>query len=134
MDRLFEVEASTRPGGPGALVGKTVGHAKIALQEAEIAGAVLAAFNQVAGTKFAGQSWLRKIILRVREHPEVSVDEHRAIIERNFERPWWRDDPSPSVIYGNDAVFERSMLCPGGKPEARTQAERKSDRIRKLAS
>lgn len=135
---LFEDEPSTALvsslGRPAeTLVGKTLDRQKIKRPEVELAVAVLAIYCEVAGHTLVGQVWLRKIIMRCREHPELTVEDHRGVIERNFAAPWWRDEPSPSVIYGNDAIFEKAMIVKGIRT-GRTQGERKSDRLRKLMS
>lgn len=132
MEPLFEVDRP-KPAVRSAvtLIGKTVDRKRVTTDEARTATAILDAYNEIAGTNLGGQVWLRKIIMRMREHPELSVDEHREIIRRNFAAPWWRNAASPSVIYGSDGQFERSILC-DGKSKPGTRAERKSDKIRRL--
>lgn len=85
--------------------------------ERELSLRVLAAFNEAFGKKFSGVSYLRGIIGRLREHPELTAEDHEALIAKAKRSPWWKGDPSPSVIYGNDAVFE-SVLNQADRPAA----------------
>jgi Recombination endonuclease VII len=78
-------------------------------QERKQARDVLAAFNEEFETTFVAASWLAKIVLRLREHPELDVGDHEALIRRSRQDPWWKPPPTPAVIYGNDRVFERAM-------------------------
>lgn len=101
-----ESSSSSKRAGraPSQISGKRVTPA-----EEEFAVAVLAVFNEISGRKFASKEAIGKIVLRHREHPELSVDQHRALIKVQFEHPWWKGDPSPSVIYGNGDVFDRAV-------------------------
>jgi hypothetical protein len=82
-----------------------------AVTEAEraIAAAALAAINAAAGTVYTLSAHLAMIVGRVFEHPELSADDHRAIVAAVFRAPWWTGIPGPQVIYGNAAQFERSI-------------------------
>lgn len=95
-------------------------HGKLAVE-------ILGSYNEIAGSKLSAKSWLGTIIMRIREYPELTAEDHRLIIERNFAAPWWKGDASPSVIYGNDAVFEKAMRCTG-QAVARTRSDRKAQR------
>lgn len=112
---------------------KTVRGKRVSDAEGELAVGILAAYNEAAGQHLRSLEWLSKIVLRLREHPELGLEEHREIIRKNFAAPWWKDTPSPSVIYGNGAQFERSTKVSGEKRPG-TRAERKSDRIGRLLS
>jgi hypothetical protein len=82
-------------------------------QERMDAKSILQAFNEVFGTSFASREWLSKIVMRLREHPASSVADHRAVIQRSFDAPWWTDSPSPAVVYGNAALFEKAASAVG---------------------
>lgn len=86
-----------------------IGGKRVTADEEAFALDVLGRFNEVSGRKFASKEALGKIILRHREHPELAAHEHEAIIREQFEHPWWRGDPSPSVIYGSGDVFDRAL-------------------------
>lgn len=77
--------------------------------EEQFAITVLGIFNEISGRKFGSKEALGKIVLRHREHPELDIERHRGIITQQFEHPWWKGDPSPSVIYGNGDVFDRAL-------------------------
>jgi hypothetical protein len=69
---------------------------------------VLAEFNRQAATNYSSADFIKKIVLRHREHPELGINEHALIIAANLAHPWWEGTPDPRVIYGNGAQFERS--------------------------
>lgn len=93
-------------------------------EEDEFARRVLAAWCAATGQRLGATTWLRKIVLRHREHPELTVDDHDRIIRATLADPWWRGDPSPSVVYANDAIFERAANAArgGGSPAERAAA------------
>lgn len=82
-----------------------------AVTEAEggLARAVLETWNDLTGQTLTARDWLSKIVMRVREHPELALDEHEHLIVAALRDPWWTGPPSPSVIYGNGAQFERCV-------------------------
>lgn len=104
---------------PPAFPLKTVGRAAVTRDEALRSLEVLAAFNEAAGTHFKAKEFLRAIVGRLREHPEVSVEEHRAVVGYVLEHPWWKRGVSPNVIYGNASLFERSLA------DSRSEGSRK---------
>jgi Helix-turn-helix domain len=91
---------------------------------------VLAVFNELTGKSFTATAYGTKIAQRINEHPELDLDAHRQIIERNLAAPWW-DTLCPSVIYGNASQFERAMQC-DGKRLTRTRGDRQAAAIAKL--
>lgn len=119
--------ALVRPGN----VPRDVAGRQVKVEEWEKALAVLDVFNEVSGLKMTSKEWVSKIILRLREHPELEVEDHRGIIVRNFAAPWWNGLPSPSVIYGNSGIFERSMH-ETGVVEPKNRVERKKEAISRL--
>lgn len=96
--------SSARGRAPTQVSGKRVEE-----PEGAFAVAVLGVFNEVSGRKFGSKEAIGKIIMRHREHPDLTVDDHGGIIREQFAHPWWRGDPSPSVIYGNGEVFDRAL-------------------------
>jgi hypothetical protein len=86
-----------------------IGGKKVTAEEESFAIEVLGVFNEISGRAFASKETLGKIVLRHREHADLDVAGHRAIIEGQFAAPWWSGDPSPSVIYGNGEVFDRAL-------------------------
>lgn len=95
---------------PDKLV-KTVAKKRVTDEEYAMAEAVLATYNAVfqPTRAFAGKAWLQDIIGRIREHPELSLADHRAVMEKMHRNPWWKDSPTPGVVYGNGKVFDRSL-------------------------
>lgn len=89
---------------------------KVSPAEHDLCDAILAAFNEATGKSFAGVEWRKKIILRIREHPELEAARHAEIIALQVEHPWWTGDPTPSVIYGNGATFDRALNKVRGGP------------------
>lgn len=102
------------PSAP-AVFAATVARRPVTVGEHRLADAVLAEFNRVFDTRFTLGAWGAKVVMRLREHPELGLDEHRAVIEANARDPWWDGPASPSVVYGNAPLFERAMLAGQGK-------------------
>lgn len=89
---------------------RTIGDRRVTATEGEMALSILEHWNAAACQSLSAQSFLEKILRRMREHPELSLDDHRRIIERilSGER-WWSGTPDPRIIYGSDAQFESCM-------------------------
>jgi DNA-binding transcriptional ArsR family regulator len=105
LEPSVEPDPPNPPGTPA-----TVGRRPVTQPEALTAAGILREFNDVFGTRFTLAAWAAKIISRVREHPELDVVAHRVVLEANATAPWWSGAPSPSVVYGSAAQFERSMI------------------------
>lgn len=78
--------------------------------EMSLAQGVLREWNEQTGQSLSADGWLRKIIMRCREHPELTPDDHAHLIAKTLAFPWWKGAPTPSVIYGNDTVFDRALI------------------------
>lgn len=88
--------------------------------------AVLAQFNINAGTRYFAKTYIEMIIRRMREHPEVTDEQHTFVIQKTLANPWWDGPPSPNVIYGNAGIFEKSVhaaVMPGGGKGVLTREE-----------
>lgn len=89
---------------------KTVDSKPVTPEEHDLCDGILTAFNRRAGSDFRSPEYRRGIIGRIRERPEMGLPEHEALIDRTFGHPWWKDgNPSPAVIYGKSATFERCL-------------------------
>ena len=106
------VQVSTTSGVPKVSVDKL----KVTKEEWDMAVAIIAAFNSGAGTKFSllgtrgrPTEHLKRIIGRIRDYPEVTLEQHIETVKRNCETPWWEGRPTTvGVIYG-PAAFPRCL-------------------------
>jgi hypothetical protein len=96
----------------------------VSTEEMELATAIMEAFNKANGsdyrlTRLSGKptAELGHLIRVIREAPEVGIAEHRLIIERNFDNPWWSEPKAGSVaaIYG-DRTWPRCRVNNGIRP------------------
>lgn len=87
--------------------------------------AIVDEFNRLAGSSYAligergdATDSLKRIVMRLRENPEVDLDEHLAILGRVFADPWWEPEtrPRPSFVYGPRA-FPRALSGGPRKPD-----------------
>lgn len=85
---------------------KSCGGVKVTEAEHDLVDGIMAAFNEVSGKRFAGKEWRESVVRRVREHPDMSLSDHKGIIGVQFEHPWWSGEPTPAVIYGNGKAFD----------------------------
>lgn len=86
-----------------------VGGAKVTPPEAELATRLLGEWNTATSTRFTSPRYLASIVRRIREHPGLSLERHVDVIRRNVQNPWWKDDPTPAVIYGSAEAFEAAL-------------------------
>jgi hypothetical protein len=85
---------------------------RVTEDERDLAVTILDRWNEIAGQHLRSSEWLRKIVMRIREHPELGALEHDRIIAAAL-RPgnrWWKGEASPSVVYGNGALFEKCVM------------------------
>ena len=96
---------------------RRVGRKPVTGLEWQLAGEILAEFNSWAGTGYSVEAHITPIVGRIREHPDLAIDDHRRVIRATFLAPWWGEEtPGVEVIYGNRALFERQLerAKPGG--------------------
>jgi len=103
------LEPSVEPPPVAPPFPKTVGRRRVTVDEQRLAESILLEFNDVFSTRFTIAAWGAKLVLRIREHSGLDRADHRRIIEAQARAPWWSGSPSPSVIYGNAAIFERAI-------------------------
>lgn len=89
---------------------RTVDRKRVTEAELDLAAAVVSQFNSSAGTALSVDAHLTPIVMRIRERPDYTERQHRAIIEAVFAgEHWWTGPPTPRVIYGNAGQFEQSI-------------------------
>ncbi len=96
---------------------------------------VLEEFNRAAQHSYAAPKWLAMVEARCREHPDLDLAEHAAVIVRNFATPWWGDSPSPAVLYTDAAGFEKALRATGRprlSPKAQDLEDRTRERLAKI--
>ena len=84
----------------------------LAQEASEVASRILAIFNEEAGTDFRDGGYVRMIAERVMERPDVTLEGHRSLIRANLQRPWWKGDAAPNVLYRSARAFERALNRP----------------------
>ncbi len=90
------------------------------------AEAILRYWNTLAKQDLTSKDWLGKIIMRLREHPDLPISTHYEAIYHvlNDPDPWWTGPPSPSIVYGNGAQFERCLTATSNGYQTRKQPMR----------
>lgn len=91
-----------------------------AREPADLPEQIVEAFNAQLGTRCKPSVFAGTVSARVRENPELTLDDHRAIIAAAAERPWWRGQPSPRVIYCSPEQFHTALGQLSGKKRAGT--------------
>lgn len=107
-----------RPNRPTGLM---VNRIEAVAWEVDLATAVLDAFNALTGSNppFTSDGWLKKIVMRIREHPTLDVEGHVEVVRRALARPWWDGPASPAVVYGNETLFEQCLVSNGATKHKR---------------
>jgi hypothetical protein len=97
-------------------------------EELALAVAIIDAFNEANRSSYSlttthGEptNELRILLRRIRESPEVELEEHRRIIAANFANPWWAEPKAGSVaaIYG-ERTWPRCRVNNGIRRSGRT--------------
>ncbi len=70
---------------------------------------VIEVFNQLTNGSWTAPAFRGRIQATIDAHPELTVDDHRRIIEHQLERPWWRGPARPNHVYRDLAQFERCI-------------------------
>src|SRR5262245_15967022 len=63
---------------------------KVSGQEAALATLVLTEWNQQTGQQLKAADWTGKIIRRLREHPDLALQDHVHVIVAALADPWWK--------------------------------------------
>jgi hypothetical protein len=86
-------------------VGTVVLGAKVTPDEFRQAEAVVAVFNELAGTKVTlkPREHLRLVVGRLRDNPTLEMTDYRAVIAAELASPWWDGAPRLNVIFGPNA-------------------------------
>lgn len=95
----------------------------------ELALEVLRVFNELASTKFSGEGHVRQIEAVVAARGDLTLEDHRGVIERNLRAPWWSGPPSPAVIYKSLEQFERALHCDRRSDDERDESDRALARV-----
>jgi DNA-binding MarR family transcriptional regulator len=89
---------------------------KLTDEEWEAAQKIMATFNEAAGTRFQlmgtrgrPTEHLKRIVSRMREHPEVTIEEHLEVVKRTCADPWWEDKPASVGVIYSPAAFPRCL-------------------------
>lgn len=101
----------------------TVARRPVTDDEYGLAAQVLGHFNAIFGTHYSDRDNITKIVMRIREHRDLSLDDHEAVMRAVAREPWWSGTTSPAVIYGNGGLFERCMHTAVGAGEGRSNAD-----------
>ncbi len=89
--------------------------------EWDLASFVLDHWNAATGSNppFRSVDWHRKIVMRVREHPELGAADFTAVVDRALANPWWDGSAAPNVVFGNGSVFEQALVSNGATKRKR---------------
>lgn len=100
-----------------------------------MAEAVIAEFNERNGSELAltgttgkATEALRLIVARVREHPELSAEQHREIVARNFDAPWWDGEAAGVGVIYSPKAWAKARTADGGKPKRKKLHSYERDR------
>lgn len=110
----------------------TVEGRRVTEPEEAFAREVLTGWNTLTEQRLAAKEWLAMIVRRHREAPELAVDAHLDVVRGNLGDPWWKGPPSPNVIWGSAAQFERAQVIAAGGADAsahRVSARERFDRL-----
>ena len=100
-------------------------------REEALARLILGYWNAATGQSLTNRDWLAMIVMRLREHPELELGDHQVTITSVLANPWWSGSPSPNVIYGSGAQFERSLMVKT-QPTAGDRVEAERSRFAKI--
>jgi hypothetical protein len=100
--------------------------------EGELATGIIEHFNLTAGANYSVAAYGGMVAARVREHPELTLEDHRRVIGLNLGAPWWDGPPSPRVIYRDAAAFESALHCDGTPRVELSETDKVSASIREL--
>jgi hypothetical protein len=99
-----------------------------------MARTIMAEWNMLAGTEFhltgtrgKATEHLKRIVGRIRENPEVTLDRHIEVVRYNCAHPWWQGKPTTiGVIYGPQAFPRCLAMGQDGRTDKRFADERRT--------
>lgn len=92
-------------------------------KEYELGSEIIEAFNAEAGSDYTFEAHFIPIVGRIREKPDLTADQHRAILAATFRAPWWEGHAGPEVVYGKASQFEKAMQALHPNPVQRNRDE-----------
>jgi hypothetical protein len=103
-----ETETETVPpdGGTPREPEEQVAGLRVTDRERTAARLLVERFNETFGTRFTAKAHQSRIVARLRSHPDCSLEEHYLMIDAASADRWWKGNPGPQVVWGNDSVFE----------------------------
>ena len=112
----------------------TVDRHRLTADEWRMAEAIMAEWNQRAGTEFhllgtrgKATEHLKRIVGRIRENPEITLDRHIEVVRYNCANPWWQGKPTTiGVIYGPQAFPRCLAMGQDGRNGKRFADERRT--------
>ncbi len=112
----------------------TVDRHRLTAEEWRMARTIMAEWNMLAGTEFhltgtrgKATEHLKRIVGRIRENPEVTLDRHIEVVRYNCAHPWWQGKPTTiGVIYGPQAFPRCLAMGQDGRTDKRFADERRT--------
>jgi hypothetical protein len=112
--------------------GRRIDGRKITAEEMVKAAVVLAEWNEQRGTESGLGPNLAKIVMRIRDRPAMSAEQHARLVQSAFRLRWWerngrrrRGPLTPSVIWGSSDCFENVFQDAAAEARGEKSAERR---------
>lgn len=77
--------------------------------EQRLAFSIITAFSSMAQQRFNPDNWTDSVVACLRANPDLTEQDHLAIIRANFAKPWWKTPPSPAVLYSEPSTFDSAI-------------------------
>jgi 5-methylcytosine-specific restriction endonuclease McrA len=108
---------------------KSVDSKPVTDQERELADGILAAWNAAIGAELQPtREYGRGIVMRIREHPDLTLEDHVRVITTRVRKKWWTEKrPGPRVLYGNATIFTEAVALAEEQSAMLVQDERLGD-------
>lgn len=92
----------------------------------DLAEAVLAEFNERAGTSYELKRSGEHVFKCVFENRDLTLADYRTILDAEFAKPWWKTTPSPNVIFKPEQ-FEKARQALTRRPSEQQRADSEAD-------
>lgn len=83
---------------------------------------VIGLFNDLTGGSWTPQAYRVRLDIILAAHPELTLADHRRIIERQLAAPYWQGPARPNHVYRDLEQFERCIADAQHNPPATTPA------------